>query len=279
VAAHHVELTEDTTEQEREVRISPHATTTFVFNAPLLPDGVRVEQHEHFRSVTVDEDVGVVTLLPSGTLPLGRPLVLTVRFADGAAPESATFRLVGHSIRAEPQVQVYRQTRSSESHQREARQERERAEQCEAKLERARAEQKSPGDLLGAIETGLVGKGQDIEGRDLYSSLIQRLGESIWVRTAYSYRAERTRQIAVELELENRGIQPWTVEGAELVGKKGERPQGLEVMPSEPILPGEIVRVAIVAEATKEEVQGTFILKLGEAGGPRTVTLRGVTFP
>jgi uncharacterized protein (TIGR02268 family) len=278
VAAHHVELTADTTEQEREVRISPYTATTFVFNARLLPGGVRVEQREHFLSVMVDEDAGTVTLLPSGTLPLGMPLVLTARFADGAVPESVTFRLVGHSTRGEPQVQVYRRPRSGESYQREARQERERAEQCETQLERTRAEQQSPGGLVGAMETRLVGEGKGIEWERL-SSFTQRPGESIWVRSVHSYRAERVNQVAVELELENRGTQPWTVEGAELVGKKGTRPRGLEVLPVAPILPGEIVRVTLVAEATKGEVQGPFILKLGEAGGPRTVTLRGVTFP
>jgi uncharacterized protein (TIGR02268 family) len=279
VAAHHVELTADTTEQEFEVRISPHSTTTFVFNAPLLPDGVMVEQREHFRSVMVDEAVGLLTLLPSGTLPLGRPLVLTARFADGAIPESVTFRLVPHSTQAEPQVQVYRQIRTSESYQREARQERERAEQCETLLERTRAEQNSPGGLLGALETGLVGESQGLAGRDLFSSITQRSGESLWVHKAFSYRAERTKQVAVELELENQGTQPWTVNGVDLVGKKGARPRVLEVRPSKPILPGQTVRVTMVAEATEEDVQGTFILKLGEAGGPRTVTLRGITFP
>lgn len=191
--------------------------------------------------------------------------MLTVRSADGAVPESVTFWLVGHSIRAEQQVQVHRQTRSSESYQREARQERERAKQCEARLERARVEQKSLGGLPGAIETGLVGGGQGLMGQELFSSIAQQPGESLWVRKAFSYRAERTSQVAMELELENRGTQPWTVEGAELVGKQGARPLGLEVM--------------VVAEAKKEDVQGTFILKLGEAGGPRTVTPRGVTFP
>ena len=278
VAAHHVEVTADTAEQEREVRISPHSPTTFVFNAPLLPGGVRVEQREHFRSVMVDEAAGTVTLLPSGTLPLGTPLVLTARFADGAVPERVTFRLVGHSTRAESQVQVHRQPRSGESYQREARQERERAQQCETQLERTRAEQRGPGGLVGAMETGLVDQGVGIEGERL-SPLTQRPGESIWVRTAYSYRAEHVNKVAVQLELENRGTQPWTVEGAELVGRKGTRPRRLEVLPSEPLLPGKSVRVTLVAEATKEEVQGPFILKLGEAGGARTVTLRGVTFP
>jgi uncharacterized protein (TIGR02268 family) len=128
------------------------------------------------------------------------------------------------------------------------------------------------------METGLVDQGVGIGGERL-SSFTQRPGESIWVRAAYSYRAERVNQVAVQLELENRGTQPWTVEGAELVGKKGTRPRRLEVLPVAPLLPGEIVRVMLVAEATKQEVQGPFVLKLGEAGGPRTVTLRGVTFP
>jgi hypothetical protein len=35
----------------------------------------------------------------------------------------------------------------------------------------------------------------------------------------------------------------------------------------------------VVAEATVEQARGTFLLKLGESGGPRTLTVRGITFP
>jgi hypothetical protein len=79
VGARHLEARMDPVGQEQRVRISPHHTTTFVFNAPLLSDGVVVEEPELFGVVSRDEAHGIVTLLPSGALPLGRELRLTVR--------------------------------------------------------------------------------------------------------------------------------------------------------------------------------------------------------
>ncbi|HLM47358.1 MAG TPA: DUF2381 family protein, partial [Myxococcaceae bacterium] len=108
VAVRHVELTADKAEQVHEVRISPLFTTTLVFNAPLLRGGVVLEEREGFRTVMVDEATGVVALLPSGVLSAGKRLSLTVRFAEGAVPASATFQLVVHPTRAESQVNVYR---------------------------------------------------------------------------------------------------------------------------------------------------------------------------
>ena len=66
---------------------------------------------------------------------------------------------------------------------------------------------------------------------------------------------------------------------AELVGAKGARPRVLRVWPPEPLAPGEIRRVVVEAQAPGTDTRGAFVLRLAEAGGPRTVTLRGVTFP
>jgi uncharacterized protein (TIGR02268 family) len=143
VAARSIKLTANTSGQELLVRISPNRTTSLVFDTPLRPGGVRVEQRERFRSVTVDEAAGLVTLLPSVELSMEESLSLTVHFADGAIPESVTFQLVPHPTGAEPQVQVFRQARSAESYRQDARRERERAELCETELARTQAEQRS----------------------------------------------------------------------------------------------------------------------------------------
>ena len=279
VAVRHVELTADRAGQVHEVRISPLFTTTLVFNAPLRRGGVEVEEREGFRVVTVDEAAGFVALLPSGALPAGRQLHLTVRFADGAVPASASFRLVVHPTRAEPQVNVYRLPRSAESFQVEARQERERAEQCEARLARAQAERTRPGGLTGLIDSGLVVEGSGVAGRDIYSTAQQRPGEAIQVKKAHTYAAQG--QVAVALEVHNTSAQPWSVdsEGAQLVSKEGARLRVLSVWQPEPLAPGTRGRVVVEAAATPEGARGTYVLTLGEQGGARTVTLRGVTFP
>jgi uncharacterized protein (TIGR02268 family) len=279
VAVRHVELTADKAEQVHEVRISPLFTTTLVFNAPLLEGGVVLEEREGFRTVMVDEATGVVAFLPSGVLSAGRRLSLTVRFADGAVPASATFQLVVHPTRAESQVNVYRLPRSAESFQLEARQERERAEQCEAQLARAQAERNRPGGLTGLIDSGLVVKGSGVTGRDLWTTAQPRPGDALGVEKAHTYAARG--QVAVVLEVQNTSAQPWSVdsEGAQLVSKEGARLRVLSVWPLEPLVPGQEGRVVVEAAATPEQARGTYVLTLGERGGARTVTLRGVTFP
>jgi uncharacterized protein (TIGR02268 family) len=279
VAVRHLELTADEAGRVHEVRISPLFTTTLVFNAPLLEGGVVLEEREGFRTVMVDEATGVVALLPSGVLSAGRRLSLTVRFAEGAVPASATFQLVVHPTRAESQVNVYRLPRSAESFQVEARQERERAEQCEAQLAQAQAERKRLGGLTGLIDSGLVVKGSGVTGRDLWDTARWRPGGALRVEKAHTYAARG--QVAVALEVQNTSAQPWSVdsEGVQLVSKEGARLRVLSVWPLEPLAPGQEGRVVVEAAATPEQARGTYVLTLGERGGARTVTLRGVTFP
>jgi hypothetical protein len=69
------------------------------------------------------------------------------------------------------------------------------------------------------------------------------------------------------------------VEGTALVSTEGERLRVVRVIQSEPLTPGAQRWLVVVAEATVEQAKGTFLLKLGETGGPRTLTVRGITFP
>jgi uncharacterized protein (TIGR02268 family) len=273
----HLELTVDDVGQQPEVRISPGRATTLVFNAPLLPGGVQVED-ERLMTLAVNESRSVVTLLPSDSPPPDKPLSLTVRFADGAVPESVIFRLVPHPG-AERQVRVYRQPRSADSYKQEAWQQRERAERCEAELARTQAEQPHPEGLVGLFDAQLVGRGQGLQEKTLTKSITQRSGEILRVKDCFSYRAEQAERVVVELWVTHTGQQPWTLEGAELMNTEGTRLHVLRVWPSHPISPGDRRQLVVEAEATKEQSRGTFLLELREAGGAGTVTVRGVTFP
>lgn len=280
VGVRQLELTAEGMGQSHAVRISPHRTTTFVLHAPLQRNGVSVEEREHFLSVTVDEAVGVVTLLPSGSLPPGRELLLTVRFADGAAPEGATFRLVVvHPLQAEQQVEVHRRPRSGEACEQAVQRERERTERCEVELARTRAEGKPPGDLVDLFAAGLVGGNHGLSVWNITKDLTQGPGEALAVRQAWSYRAERGDRVVVELRVKNTGTQAWTAEGAQLVGPEGVRPRVLHVWQPGPLAPQAQDRVVVEAEATSEQARGTFLLELSEAGGTRILTVRGVNFP
>ncbi|WNG56599.1 DUF2381 family protein [Archangium gephyra] len=273
-----VELTADNAGQAHPVYISPNRLTGFIFHAPLQRGGVVVEERERFRSVTVDETAGLVTLLPSGALSPERELLLTVRFADGEVPEWATFRLVVHPTRAERQVEVYRQSRSAESYQRGERQQRERAEQCEARL--AEAERPRPWGITSLFEAGLLGMGKLVAVKRLVQDMTQRSGEILQVQAAWSYRAEG--RVVVELLVLNTDTLPWTVEGVEgveWVSADGTRLRVLRVWQPLPLTPGGTRQIVVEAEATTKQMEETFVLKLGEAGGPRTLIVRGVTFP
>ncbi len=273
----HLELTADSARQQPEVRISPGRATTLVFDAPLLPGGVQVED-ERLVTLAVNESRSLVTLLPSDSMSADKPLSLTVRFADGAVPERVTFRLVPHPG-AERQVRMYRQPRSADSYQQEAARERERAERCEAELARTQAEQPHPEGLVSLFDAELVGRGQGLQEKTLTGSITQHPGEPLRVTDSFSYRAEQAERVVVELWVKHTGNQPWALEGAELMNTEGTRLRVLRVWPAQTINPGDSRQLVVEAKATEKQSRGTFLLELREAGRANTVTVRGVTFP
>jgi uncharacterized protein (TIGR02268 family) len=118
--------------------------------------------------------------------------------------------------------------------------------------------------------------------RNLIHDVTQHPDEMLGVKQAWSYRAEPRSLVAVELQVLNTSPLPWTadgVEGAELVSTQGVRLRVVRVWQRTPAEPGALAQLVVEAEATVEQSRGTFLLKLGEAGGPRTLTVRGVSFP
>lgn len=130
---------------------------------------------------------------------------------------------------------------------------------------------------MGLLESGLVMNDQGIAARDLGGTLTQATTDALSNSGVFSYRAPG--RVAVDMLMKNTSRQPWTLEGAELVDKGGVRLEVVRVWPREPMAPGERRHVKVEAEATNEQARGTWVLRLWEAGGPRIVTVRGVTFP
>lgn len=97
--------------------------------------------------------------------------------------------------------------------------------------------------------------------------------------SVHSYRAAG--RVVVELVMQNpRGAQPWSAVGAMLTDRTGLE---LKILPvwQRGFVETDRQRQHIVVEAlaAREEAQGSFTLKLWEAGMGRTVSLSGISFP
>jgi uncharacterized protein (TIGR02268 family) len=266
-----IELTADGTSHVSEVQISPGQPTTFDFDSDVRADGLTLENRERFK---VAPGKRLITLVPSEKLRGEKPSEMTVCFEDGAAPDCATFRLVVHPAIGERQVMLFRHARPVDSVQAELKKSYEENARLRAEIERLHAERDRPDGLTGLYASGMMGNG-GIPCSPL--RVVQRPGEALTRRRVFACRAPG--KVAVLVELKNPdGAAPWTAQGAVLTGPKGEKLKG-SVWPPEPVRPGEWRTLFIEVQADDVQTVGPFILKLWEAGGPRTIILDSVTFP
>jgi uncharacterized protein (TIGR02268 family) len=258
--------------QKHEVRIGPNTPLNLFFDVPVQL--VTLEEREHFRRVTVMGDS--LLLMASRALKPGQRLRLTVRMMDAQAPAQVEFLLVVvPAAQAEHHVEVYR-SRSMESGQEQAREEREKARQCQAEL----AERKKLAGLMGLLVSGQM-NAQGVVPRKLVD-LLRLAGEQLMAWQPVSYRAtspDKKVRVAVEMWLKNEGSTPWLAAGAELVSANGTRWRAT-VWQEAPVIPGpRSQRVVVEAEMPEAEARGAFQLELWEEGRTRPVTFGGVSFP
>jgi len=274
----YIELDASRPGQVPEVCIRPALATLMLFNAELAR--VEVEAPGHFGRVTPAGDM--LTLIPSEGLADGVRVPVTVYFKDGAAPASASFVLVVHPSEAERQVEVSRHPRTLESFRQGEQQAQAQAQQCREEKARLQAECSGRSGLTGLIASGLLGE-EGITARRLKGKATLRPGSSFTAGEVISYRAGGLGgrgRVAVEVELMNNGTTPWAPVGAALVGPNGKVLGQPTVWLLVPIAPGEKQRVVVEVDATGEEAQGHFTLKLWAQGGAdASVLLDGVTFP
>ena len=266
-----IELRADGTHEVSEVQLSPGQPTTFDFDSDVRADGLTLENHERFK---VAPGKRLITLIPSEKMRGEKPSEMTVCFEDGAVPACVTFRLSIHPAIGERQVTIFRHARPVDSVQAELKKSYEENARLRAELERLRAERDRLEGLTGLYASGMMGKGGIPCSR---LRVVQRRGETLTGREVVACRAPG--KVAVLVKLTNPdGAAPWTAHGARLVGPKGEELKG-SVWPQEPVPPGETRTHFIEVQAEDVRTLGSFVLKLWEADGPRTVTLRDVTFP
>lgn len=268
-----IELTADRTNEVSEVQISPEQPTTFRFDSDVRADGLTLENHEHFE---VAPGKRLLTLVPSERVRGETPSILTVCFADGAAPSCASFRLVVHPAIGERQVELFRHKRPVDSVQTELKKTREENTRLHAENERLRAERTMPAGLTGLFASGMVGMA-GIPSQFIIEHITKRKSNTLIPWEVKTFRAPG--RVAIGLELANpQGAKPWTPRGAKLVGSKGEVLDAT-FWPAEPIPPGKQRLIWIEVIAPDTQTGGTFILKTWEADGQRTFVIGNITFP
>jgi uncharacterized protein (TIGR02268 family) len=219
-------------------------------------------------------------VIPKGDYLPGERVKVTVRFADGAAPASASFWLVGHAAKGTRRVEVFRQPRPPDMIKKERDEAQAEARQCQEDKARLLAEREVPGGLMGVA--WLEGAGV-VASKQLGSYLREQPTNALGLGDAwsYSYRPageSRPASVAVRLGLSNPGAEPWTLAGAALVDSLGEEVE-LARWQQAPI-PGKGAGAVVVGIGGERAQLGCpCTLKLWEAQGPRTVTLGNVTFP
>ncbi len=268
-----IELTADQTEEVSEVQLSPGQPTTFHFDSDVRADGVTLEDREHFEVASGSQ---LLTLEPSERLRGAQPGRLRVCFADGEAPGCASFRLLFHPVMGERRVEVFRHPRTMDSVQAELKKMREENARLRAENEKLRMERDRPDGLKGLLSSGMVGR-SGMPSQSLIGSITLRESNTLRPRSVMTFRAPG--RVAIESFLQNMdAARAWTLQGAKLVGPKGEVLDAT-FFPAEPIPPGEERQVWIEVMAPEAQTGGPFTLKLWEADGQRTFVMGNVTFP
>jgi uncharacterized protein (TIGR02268 family) len=213
-------------------------------------------------------------VIPKGDYLSGERVRVTVRFADGAAPTSATFWLVGHAARGARRVEVFRQPRPADALKREKDEAQAEARQCQEDKARLLTERKEPGGLMGAAWLERVGN--EVVSKEIWQLLKHHPANALRTEQARSY--THPGSMAVRFQLANPGAEPWTAAGAMLKDATGAEVE-LSAWQESAIAPGALGFVVVGAEREPGQFACPCILKLWEAQGPRTVTLGNVTFP
>jgi uncharacterized protein (TIGR02268 family) len=132
------------------------------------------------------------------------------------------------------------------------------------------------------VSSGLIGGGKGgVASEDLSWPTWRftlRKGNALKPQQVWSYRSHSRLAVEVWLQLLV-GEQLWVAAGAALVDAHGRELPVLPVWQEAPVTLKKSKSVVVEAEAPPGEIQGPYILKLWEAGGPRSVTLEGLVFP
>ncbi|MFY0572880.1 DUF2381 family protein [Archangium lansingense] len=255
------------------VCVAPEVATTLRFDTPLLLERTVLEGSDVSFSPTPTG----MSLEATRDLAAGERRKLTVYFADGKEPSSATFILIAQGSGKPRQVNVFRQTRTAASLRQEAQEQRQRAEVCEQQLAQC-SKRATPTTLLERLLGLGRGRGISLRWRDVKPPSSPR--GDLTVRTVSTTRVgveDGQREAAVRLRVQNSGAEEWSPEGASLATSDGQVLEGVRVL-SDASLPAGFTRsLHVIVGPTQQELTGTYTLRLW--GGGRELTLENIEFP
>ncbi|MFL5354203.1 DUF2381 family protein [Archangium sp.] len=263
-----------------EVCASADEPTAFVFDSRVAVGAVEFQPGGRLADWALGQEGLSLHVIPKGDYLPGERVKVTVCFADGAAPASASFWLVGHASKGTRRVEVFRKPRSPDVCEKERDEAQAEARQCQEDKARLLAERQEPGGLMGAAWLERAGT---LASKKLFGSVRELPGNALGLEatTSSSYTlSDKTRPVSVaaRLSLKNPGAEPWTLAGAALVDKAGEEVE-LARWQEAPIPANGAGAVVVGIEGERAQLGCPCTLKLWEATGPRTVTLGNVTFP
>jgi hypothetical protein len=100
----------------------------------------------------------------------------------------------------------------------------------------------------------------------------------VQIRTAWTYRLGA--QVALVLEVENTSReQSWQTGDTTLVNTDGMGPKALSIWMDARLGPGERGHITLGAKALWKAGRGPFTLRLKDAKGSQTLTLKNIIFP
>jgi uncharacterized protein (TIGR02268 family) len=250
--------------QDAVVRVARGYVTTLTFDSALAPRGVLLQGRDtHFERV--DEDERLVAFKPKVKLAPGERLLLTVRFADGAAPQEATFELVAAGEEADASVEVLRRARTTDA--------------LETALASTQAQLAAlrdrcgEGGAAGAYLAGVLGTG-DVLSANFSAEVSSAHSSGLTVMNGIGFRATTWGLVVVHLRSAPTG-RPWAPGEAHLISKSGRPVKVKSFRMDKPRLsPGEEGSVLVETEAPWWTVDEDLRLELRDGGGQ--VSLSGI---
>ncbi|WNG25833.1 DUF2381 family protein [Cystobacter fuscus] len=199
-----------------EICVSPGRMTGVVFDVP-----VSVELQEEFRFEEVSRGRTSINVMPPKDMAPGERLRLSARYVDGNHQEDAlTLFLVASPDQSTRQVEVFRDTRTRESFERELEQERVERQRSQQELTRLRLELEQlrqkyadPRQLHWLIYSHSMTR-EGVRARTFKKSLIGQESNELRVDRGVSYRSKY--RVAIELWLVYSGSVPWNDIGIEV---------------------------------------------------------------